>query len=557
MNGPIFYVDNKHPNAKNDDDHGPHIDAPWKTPGYALFKLRPGDTLLIRGSTYSNQSIRLTEQNSGQENFPITVQAYQNERVIFNEGNQISFHGAGWWVIDGLIFNEPKGQIIQVGLHQQLGHPDSVISHHLIIKNCEFKNGRYGAITLEFADNIQIINNHFYNIRPGTSFLNMAGEKVGWELNAIGVRYKGNNITIAENRFEDIGSDGVQLGSKSKLPGAKIENVQIVGNDFWVNRPYQGSFGNVGENGIDVKQASNILIAKNLIHGFRPTRPEQDASGADGEGVVIHNDAEAVVIEQNYFLDNTIHLAISQGKSGTGKTGNITVRNNIFEGAKAENRGQKRAGGFALKVSAVANVKVSHNTFLNNEIFLRSWNISNALFTKNVVSGGRVKINPVNAKWQADQNAWVNLNGNLPDFLQGNHDLVADALELDQNLLPAINNPAHSMGHNLNLIKEFRHRLRPDTKVDTATVSALDSTTGTSSSQLDLTTPGEDIIEQGPHLEAELLNRLTILENKVSIMLERLELLDKLQRDIPKEIIAQLEHLSKNTTDDKGSLYVK
>jgi len=424
LKGNSYYVDVGHANAQDSSDHG-SINQPWKTLKYAFWQLQPGDTLLVRGGTYENATIQLTAQNSGYEGSPISVQAYQDETVILSNGGAISFQGANWWILDGLIFDSPKSQYIQLGLHEGLGHSQTVAAEHITIRNCEFKNGKRAVIVIHFAHDVLIENNYFHHVRPGTPFEDENGNKIGWEMSAIAVRYKGNNIVIKNNRFEEIGSDGVQLGSQSYRPGSEIGAVTFIGNEFWVNRPYTGILGNVGENGIDVKKVKGpILISGNAIHGFRPTTPEQDASGSNGAGIIIHNNAQNVIVEKNFFYDNAIHLVVSRGTDGVpGGTRNIVVRNNVFREATRFSKGEALVGGFALLIARADKVEVYHNTFYNNKFYLKAYGGGNVIFKNNVIIGGSTEGDLSKVSWEADYNAWSQIEGDVPLVLQGSHDL--------------------------------------------------------------------------------------------------------------------------------------
>lgn len=77
--GPAYFVD-----AEKGDDTGSGLkQQPWKTINYAAAKLKPGDTLYLRGGTYYQQ-VKL--QLAGTEKKPITFRAYPGELVIIDGG---------------------------------------------------------------------------------------------------------------------------------------------------------------------------------------------------------------------------------------------------------------------------------------------------------------------------------------------------------------------------------------------------------------------------------------------------------------------------------------
>lgn len=494
--GSTYYVDISNTAASDSRSSG-SLEKPWKTLDYALKQLYPGDTLLVREGTYNNASIKLTANHSGQETAPITVQAYPGERVVLKNGGAIIFNGANWWVIDGLIFDSPRGQTLQLGMHKNLGQSQTVEAEHITIRNSKFTGGTQSAIVIEYASHILLENNHFYLIRPSVPFRDAAGNIVNWELNALSLRYKADDIQIKGNRFEDIGSDGVQVGSKYWVSGSSLNNIAIIGNEFWVNRPYTGILGNVGENGVDIKRSENVLIAQNIIHGFRPTTSGQDASGANGEGVVIHNDAQKITIEQNLFYDNTINLDISKGAQGTiSGTKDMVVRNNIFREATISNG----RGGYGLKVAAASQIRVYHNTFYDNSIAFRSYEVKASSFKNNAVSGGKIVINTTNAEWEADYNAWSDIAGSLPQTLKGLHDLYPADLSLDVEMQPLNQSPLLDSGQNVGVITDFAGKFRDDGTPD---LGAFEGTRVSSATLVQLE-PVETSINPGDQIEVDM-----------------------------------------------------
>lgn len=77
--GSAYYVDARH----GDDAAQGTEAAPWKSVNHSLAKLKPGDTLLLRGGTYY-ESVTCTVQGTQQS--PITIRAYPNELAILDGG---------------------------------------------------------------------------------------------------------------------------------------------------------------------------------------------------------------------------------------------------------------------------------------------------------------------------------------------------------------------------------------------------------------------------------------------------------------------------------------
>jgi parallel beta-helix repeat protein len=227
-----------------------------------------------------------------------------------------------------------------------------------VIRNCTFKNSTKPPITINDAQNVLIIGNTFENIRTNVP---------GVGVHAINVRCGGacniNNIVIKNNNFENIGADGIQLGSKNRT----IKNVIIENNTFQGNET-------TGENGVDIKGVDGpIYVLRNNMFGFRPCESPtwdppgtQDCSGASGSAMVIHRgessgSANNVIVEGNRFYDSIYGLFINLNAS------NITVRNNeIFNNLEV-----------GMWIIGVSNVTVEGNNFTNNPRDLRVQNCTN------------------------------------------------------------------------------------------------------------------------------------------------------------------------------------
>ena len=77
--GPVFYADAK----RGDDSHSGTASEPWRTVSRAVTRLKPGDTLVLRGGIYSETvSVAL----AGSEKHPITIRSAPGEMAILDGG---------------------------------------------------------------------------------------------------------------------------------------------------------------------------------------------------------------------------------------------------------------------------------------------------------------------------------------------------------------------------------------------------------------------------------------------------------------------------------------
>jgi len=402
----------------------------------ALFQtLEPGDTVIMQEGIYKQSN--LYTKNSGLSHAPITIQAQPGAQVVWQvEQSNTLWHiiTGRYWIIKDIIF---EGRLV-------LGNNETGdIAEHIVINNCQFRNST-GGIRATYARHLLIEDCTFVNLRSG---------QPGVDHNAIAVPMWGDDITIRNNYFEDIGSDAIHLGTH----GNQIGQVIIENNKFLIS----GQRSPVGENAVDVKGVQGpVVIRNNIIHGFRATAPNQDASGAQGEGIVIHwtdtggPSAKNVLVEKNLFFDNALHLVIAHGAQ------NITVRNNIFRDAF-----QEADPGIGLWVHGATEVGVLHNTFFNNSIHLRSGGskVTTGVLKNNLFWRGNVVGVPQPGKlseWDADYNVWTQVE-TVPEILQGLHDIIDVDPNLEPDLKPKEGSPLINAGVNAGAFDDFAQNPRP------------------------------------------------------------------------------------------------
>ncbi len=453
---PVFYVDSTNPEAM-DDAQGGSIEQPWQTIGYALQQLRPGDTLYIRGGTHLVDKTNLSEANSGHQDAPITVTAFPDEDVILQSSGPIYLLGTSWWLFEGLVFENFMHHVFELGSHQTLEQSNTTQASHIILRQNEFRAGTRTVVEVNNAQNILIENNHFHNIRTGEPFYDETGEKAGVEAKAINIRYQAENIVVQNNRFEDIGADGVHLGSKFWRDGASIQGIQILDNSFWINRPHESEFDNIGRQAIGIETGQDVLISGNKIEGYRPTTPDQDTRAGFGIGLNIAGEVQDFIIEKNIFENNTRHLKITGSSSEyKGIAQNIEISNNILRQAQRSGT----IAGLALTVEDTEQINILHNVFSENDYFLRSQTMQGGVFNNNVILDGEADITERSSQWTSAANGWQ--ISNIPNVLQSESDVIADALGLNEAFYPLADSPLINRGVPADMEEDIAGQLRDD-----------------------------------------------------------------------------------------------
>jgi hypothetical protein len=440
LDGSTYYVDGDNANASDTGDAGTQ-EKPWKTIVYALQQLGPGDKLFIRGGVYSEAYCAGTS-HGGTAEAPITVAAFPGEEVVWRNGtnSNLWLMKGPYWIIDGITF---EGRLI-------MGESEVEPAEHITIRNATFRNSPHMGAWLKFARYILIEKSHFVNIRS-----NVPGE----DSNAVSIRGWADEITIRDSRFEDIGSDGIHIGGFDD----QIGRVVIENNEFFIS----GTRSPVGENGVDIKGVQGpVVIAGNKFHGFRATVSGQDASGALGSSVVLHERysdgpaARNVTVERNLFYDNEIHLTAVHG------TRDIVVRNNIFRDAHwVEGYPHGDSGTALLVYDNVQNVEFVNNTLFGNKCHVRGYDGSvSGILENNVFWQGGLCVpgSGTSWTWTADYNGWAGIEDGVPSYLRGSHDVVKLDLGLANDLKPAVDSPLIDAGDQLGIAEDFEGNARSD-----------------------------------------------------------------------------------------------
>jgi hypothetical protein len=285
--GTTFYVSN----AGRDGNDGSQA-APWRTIMRALMRVKPGDTVIVRGGLYREN---ITFPRSGAEGAQITVTGYPGEKVILDgsglsERNCFSITTQSYITIDGFI-----------------------------IRNYSLNNiGGWGLVVWDEANHITLRNVEIYNMGA-----------------AIKVAANGGNLVRSDYTFENITAHDYPGGGIDLGPGA-VRNVTIRGVQL------SGAVGgnDTGSDGIAVENGTNILIEDTIVRGHM------------GDGVDCK--ADAVTLRRVYVRDqgrNGIKVwkgnsviescRVEGSRAGLGLlvlpgAGSYVVRDSVFSGTAGE-----------------------------------------------------------------------------------------------------------------------------------------------------------------------------------------------------------------------------
>jgi len=436
-----YYV---HAEIGNDANSGLEPDDAFASLTYATKQLRPGDTLYLRAGTYDELPIFSSRfRNSGTASSPIVIKSYADEIATIRSESKFVIQDLSWWTFEGFVFSSRPFTLGMDDTNLPESDQCTSFADNITFKNIRFQNSSSNAIVLRCARHISIVNNIFDNLRSRIE---------GMDTIAISIQYHTDDVLITGNHFSDIGADGIQLQHR---PGARHTNIQIIGNEFEIIRPYRyrdengivippelQPFDNVGENGIDIKAGPGpIVITNNRFHGFMPTSPGQDASGGSS-GITVHEYAQGITISSNYFYDSVSHLTVGRGNHPDEYPDrDLVITNNIFD-EETYNSDFDNWIVMALCLDSVSNVEVFNNTFrtqLHNKAMLIKLNkLVNVKLFNNIFKNGRANVLfDGSMGLSADHNAWSGILDNegrateVDPVLSGSNDVLADDLMID------------------------------------------------------------------------------------------------------------------------------
>ncbi|WNM58124.1 right-handed parallel beta-helix repeat-containing protein [Candidatus Nitrospira allomarina] len=299
----------------NDKNYGT-IEAPFFTLEKGVSLLLPGDTLYIRGGTYTRNHKLWEPPNGISWENATTIKAYQNEKVIIK-----SLPGTSVFR-----FKDDSQYIIMDGLtvdgggpgHGLTGYTMGTGSHHLRIINGEVKNTNDSALLGSEADYIEIINMKLHDSWQGTAGYGGGEKSYGFYLNGdynlvqdceiynshgYGIHmYSTNNQPshnrIINNRIHDNDLAGIIV--------TKGINNQVINNVFWNNA-----------RGIEVLyDATNTIVYHNTSY-------------SNSKGEILLGDRSSQSIVKNNLLVGTNTQPVLLVVDGTGAS---KIENNLILG---------------------------------------------------------------------------------------------------------------------------------------------------------------------------------------------------------------------------------
>lgn len=332
---------------------------PFKTFDRAVAPLRPGDTLYIRGGTWTQQIDLMDGNKSGASGAYIKIAGYPGETVTIRYADSItSGYGPikvrgnrGYFIFENLILdgiNSTNNTTWQIR--------DG--NHDFILRNLEIKNFKSNGLFIK-ANNVQVINCSIHDQRKYSTS------------RVYGIYFNGANGLFQGNKIYNNPGGGIHA-----YPGP-ISNLIIRGNAVYNNNSMSNSnVGGILVWGIPSSIIYNTQIYNNLVYRNATASTAGAASGIDvgpytsgtkvwnnttyGNklyGVRIHNSTTKSTVVQNNIAYGNGKGDYFNGGSGTSYTNNLTT-DPKFVNASINNfqiRSDSPAANKGLRVSSVPN----------------------------------------------------------------------------------------------------------------------------------------------------------------------------------------------------------
>ena len=289
----------------SDSNSGTSTSAPFRTFARAVKPLRAGDTLYIRGGTWTQQLDLMN--TSGTSSAWIKIAGYPGETVTIRYAEPlvggygpIKARGTrGYFIFENFVLDG-------INMPNKTGWQIDGSNHHFVLRNLEIKNFRFNGIYIA-GNYVQVIN---CKIHDQISATTTSSER--W----YGIYFhNGSNGLLQGNKVYNNPGGGVHI-----YPGP-ISNLIVRGNAVYTNnRLSTSAIGGIIVMGSSTSSISNTQIYNNLVY--------KNGTSSAGAASGIRIDASTGTKVWN----NTVYGNKTYGLHLTGSASSTVFQNNISYG---------------------------------------------------------------------------------------------------------------------------------------------------------------------------------------------------------------------------------
>lgn len=329
----------------NDGNPGT-LEQPFRTVSGNVWRLKAGDNMILRGGTYQGDKIYLTGQTGTAQN-PITFKAHTGEKPILNNsytpstgaGAAVSLNSSNnYIVLDGISIHNVYGHFVYMDR-----------SHHVTIKNCEFKNadGNWMGVYLNYVSYFTMQNCVLDEVSDNTNNQNVNMIHVeGSHHNLF------ENLTITrathslidfQNSYNNIVRNNILHNDWQKNSGMAAPYSNDTGRNLYENNRIFGArpaltLPGKGAMGLYVNQSSNI-IRRNVFYDNQNFGILMDANNAFANSHINFNKVYNNTFYNNGYLQgyyNSSNFTITDFNNNW-NMGNNVFKNNVSMDGTSQN----------------------------------------------------------------------------------------------------------------------------------------------------------------------------------------------------------------------------
>ncbi len=329
------YVDNSDPGCDDASQNG------FGSPGTPLCKMPSiapaGSVFEVHGGPY-NANVgggKIRVSSLGTAALPVFVRGVTGTTPTLQQ--EIILQG------EYLVFE--NFHVLETNFSMRIQAPgDATTIDHVVVRSCDLEGenaeGGFGGLGVgnptdgATPANVVVYNNHIHHAGDA-EFFGDEGTGVSGEddRHGVAVTYPAQDVWILDNHIHDNGGDSVQIG----------HNANFTTHHVYIGRNYMHD---EGENGVDIKQADDVIVSQNIMHDF-----EEDFGSSPGEGFVVHFDPHRVWVLYNKIYNANIGL-ISTGCDPFFAIGNV-VHDSSYRAIDFRGPGAVHVVGNTVSRSAV------------------------------------------------------------------------------------------------------------------------------------------------------------------------------------------------------------
>ena len=285
-----YFVDNTHPNATDNNNEFGYPDKPRATLPIDIGVWPAGTYVEVHGGPYYVSRNQWRVYTNGTAENPTWLVGDESSKPIFRF--EFIIEDTSHFIVEHLKFDTHLRWIRATGQ-----------SDHLVIRYCELTGDTNAVARASMigvsgdpgkrSSDVLVYRNNIHD-SGDTSGVNEV------DINGITNPAYIDRLWILENEIYRVGGDSVRVGqNQGRMPEpSALPHFTYLGRNHF--------YGN-GENAIDVKHATDVIISENQLHGI------SNVVSSSGEAVVIHENAERVWVIGNTVYDAEIGLINTSG----------------------------------------------------------------------------------------------------------------------------------------------------------------------------------------------------------------------------------------------------